>query len=643
MMTRLSGPFFGWLALAALSSLLLVPCSFSQVPQLINYQGRVVVNGANFAGTGQFRFALVDGAGNPYWSNDGTSMGGPPINAVSITVTNGLYSVLLGDSTLPNMTAIPPSVFNNPDVRLRVWFNDGTNGVQQLTPDQRIAAVGYAVIAGNVPDGAITGAKIAAGTITSANIATGTITGANIAAGAIGNPQLAAGAAAANLAGNSQSAVGSGGIILAATQDPALVAAGYVNIGSTTIADGWQQRVTTIPPASGRFSVTGVWTGAELIVWGGWTISPLAFFGDGARYNPVSNSWTALPAAGAPTPRRSHTAIWTGSEMIVWGGINSGGAQGDGGRYHPTTNAWSVVTPTGAPSARLSHTAVWTGSEMIVWGGADASLNPFADGARFNPSANGNAGQWSPLNAAMTTPPSARFSHTAVWTGTVMIVWGGSSASIQLGDGARYNPIAAMWTALPALNAPSARYSHTAVWTGSLMVIWGGTNNSLSEFGDGARYNPAADAWSPVGTDMNTPGPRHLQLAVWTGGSMIIWGGLNNSTYLGTGGRYDPVSNGWSGISAVNAPSARYGSAAIWSGKEMILWSGIAGTTNYPNDGRRYDPAADTWTQLASTSPSARGGYSVVWTGSEMIVWGGRISSLVFYNDGARFNPALNT
>lgn len=184
----------------AFSSFLLVPCSFSQVPQLINYQGRVVVNGANFGGGGQFRFALVNSAGTTtYWSNDGTSTNGnQPASAVAITVTNGLYSVLLGDTALVNMTAIPASVFNNSDVRLRVWFNDCTNGVQQLSPGQRIAAVGYAVIAGNVPDGAITGTKIAAGTITGSNIASGTITGANIAGGAIGNTQLAAGSAAAS-------------------------------------------------------------------------------------------------------------------------------------------------------------------------------------------------------------------------------------------------------------------------------------------------------------------------------------------------------------------------------------------------------------------------------------------------------------
>lgn len=144
----------------------------AQVPQLINYQGRVAVGAVNFDGSGQFKFAFVDAAGtSTYWSNDGTSTAGnPPTAAVTLTVSKGLYSVLLGDATLPNMAIVPSTVFTNPDVRLRVWFNDGPNGFQLLTPDQRIAAVGYAMIAGSVPDGAITSTKIAAGAVDSSHL-----------------------------------------------------------------------------------------------------------------------------------------------------------------------------------------------------------------------------------------------------------------------------------------------------------------------------------------------------------------------------------------------------------------------------------------------------------------------------------------
>jgi formylglycine-generating enzyme required for sulfatase activity len=139
-----------------LSLLLLAPALLAQVPQLINYQGRVAVGATNFDGSGSFKFALVDAAGGAtYWSNDGTSAAGSqPTAAVALTVTKGLYSVQLGDTTLPNMTAIPATVFANPDVRLRVWFDDGTaNGSQLLTPDQRLAAVGYAMVAGGLAPG----------------------------------------------------------------------------------------------------------------------------------------------------------------------------------------------------------------------------------------------------------------------------------------------------------------------------------------------------------------------------------------------------------------------------------------------------------------------------------------------------------
>jgi hypothetical protein len=150
---------FGWLfALATATE------THAQVPSLVNYQGKVQVGAVDFNGTGQFKFALVNDAGTTtYWSNDGTGAGGAqPAAAVSLAVTKGVYSLQLGDVTLANMTALPTNVFNNPDVRLRVWFNDGANGFQQLTPDQRIVAVGYAMVAGTVPDGSITPNKLAA-------------------------------------------------------------------------------------------------------------------------------------------------------------------------------------------------------------------------------------------------------------------------------------------------------------------------------------------------------------------------------------------------------------------------------------------------------------------------------------------------
>jgi hypothetical protein len=153
----------------------------AQVPQLVNYQGRVAVDAVNFEGAGQFKFALVNSDGTiTFWSNDGTSAGGnEPAAAVTLTVAKGLYSLLLGDIALGNMTPIPASVFTNPDVRLRVWFDDGTNGSQLLSPDQRLAPAAY------LADGTVTTASIANGAVTGSNIAPASIDGTNIAPGSL--------------------------------------------------------------------------------------------------------------------------------------------------------------------------------------------------------------------------------------------------------------------------------------------------------------------------------------------------------------------------------------------------------------------------------------------------------------------------
>lgn len=165
--------------LAAAFALLLfvfAPASFGAIPGILSNQGRVQVSGIDFTGSGQFKFALVNTNGTAtFWSNDGSSTAGSqPTVAVTLAVTKGLYSVLLGDTNLTNMTAIPASVFSNSDVRLRIYFNDGTTGFQQLSPDQRIVSVGYAMIANSVADGSVTSASInsgsaAANTILKAN------------------------------------------------------------------------------------------------------------------------------------------------------------------------------------------------------------------------------------------------------------------------------------------------------------------------------------------------------------------------------------------------------------------------------------------------------------------------------------------
>jgi len=79
-------------------------------------------------------------------------------------------------------------------------------------------------------------------------------------------------------------------------------------------------------------------------------------------------SWTPTSLTNAPSPREEHTAVYTGSKMIVWGGMGTSYVN-TGGIYDPVRDSWSATSTTNAPDGRRYHTMVWTGSSMIVWGG----------------------------------------------------------------------------------------------------------------------------------------------------------------------------------------------------------------------------------------------------------------------------------
>ncbi len=111
------------------------------VPIVLNYQGKVTVGSTVFSGTGHFRFALVDADGSTvYWTSDGNPI---PLTDIDLTVTDGLFEVSLGDPDV--MNPINPGVFNNDDLYLRVWFNDGSTGMERLDPDRRIESSGFAI------------------------------------------------------------------------------------------------------------------------------------------------------------------------------------------------------------------------------------------------------------------------------------------------------------------------------------------------------------------------------------------------------------------------------------------------------------------------------------------------------------------
>jgi len=340
-----------------------------------------------------------------------------------------------------------------------------------------------------------------------------------------------------------------------------------------------------------RADHSAVWTGSKMIIWGGSVTMP---FDCGGIYEPISDTWTIPTALNAPEGRNDQTAIWTGNKMIVWGGWNNWETLlffNTGTAYDPILDTWTSITTTGAPISRADHTAIWSGTKMIIWGGASATSwypqpIPFDTGAAYDPILD----TWTSITT--TGAPISRMNHTAIWTGSKMIVWGGmASGPKYLNTGAAYDPILDTWTPITTTGAPTSRTDHTAVWTGSKMIIWGG-----SSLNTGGIYDPETDTWTPI-TTINCPTAREYHTAIWTGspstgtGKMIIWGGGKwdpSIIYFNTGGIYDPQTDTWSDISIINTPSGRWWHTAVWTGTEMIIWGGTLSPAI--NTGARYKP-----------------------------------------------------
>ncbi|MFN8546779.1 MAG: hypothetical protein U0527_02095 [Candidatus Eisenbacteria bacterium] len=252
----------------------------------------------------------------------------------------------------------------------------------------------------------------------------------------------------------------------AAVASSAVFFAGRQSPSPANADDTWSSTSTANAPV-GRYQHTAVWTGTEMIVWGGFD-GVSAFLNNGGRYNPATNSWAAGGTAtfNAPSARQNARAVWTGTEMIVWGGYDFTNL-GTGGRYNPTTNTWAAggTSTTGAPSGRQDHVAVWSGNEMVVWGGFDGVAPYTNTGGRYNPTTN----SWAAGGTSITSAPSGRYLHVAVWTGGQMIVWGGYDGAHLVNTGGRYTPATNTWVAggTNTTNAPTVRYEEGAVWTGA--------------------------------------------------------------------------------------------------------------------------------------------------------------------------------
>ncbi len=125
-----------------------------------------------------------------------------------------------------------------------------------------------------------------------------------------------------------------------------------------------------------------------MIVWGGGTGADLGGIErrDGGLYDPVLDRWT-LFETGTSRSVKANVGVWTGFEMIVWGGATGSSPEvylDEGASFEPRSGRLTLLPMLDAPSRRTHAAAVWTGTEMIVWGGYQGT-SVASTGARYRP------------------------------------------------------------------------------------------------------------------------------------------------------------------------------------------------------------------------------------------------------------------
>jgi hypothetical protein len=619
--------------LATILSAAFAGAAFAQVPSLINYQGRLTdTNGDPVTGSKNFSISIYDAAtgGNLLYTED--------IGAVTLD-SSGVYSFQFGAggnsskqatetvaATNGTATTFQKVLANSPVVAGSVSVSDGTYtwsqsagssneddfGVAYSTNLRRVTVIYYngAPAAGRTitasyryTDGSISGALATGSQHWMAISVSGLTQGTrqrvlavpfalNSQRAEIANSIPDGVVTAAKLADGALRDVSAreGNVLMTAQKRPDLEAEGFVMAGSldlTTSQEGSEYA------GLATYGGEAVWTGTEMIVWNGSNMpapNPDSVVINGGRYNPVTDTWAAISSTGEPRFSYSHTAVWAGTEMIVFGAGNNevtNSIEFMGGRYNPVTDTWTTTSSTGAPTfSQYSNTAVWTGTEMIVFGEGNNSItnNREFTGGRYNPVTN----TWTTMSsteAPTFASNSSDSSYTAIWAGTEMIVFGrGESNGIGYNGivGLRYNPVTNRWATISSKDSPTLGSNLSAVWTGTDMIVSASTYD-LYDFTNQVilayKYNLVTDTWTEISLN-STPKllPAGLIYSLWTGTEMIVLGSDYDRTLKG--GRYDPASDTWNVIFNPNfserfslqAPPDTTNKIAFWTGSTIIFY-----------------------------------------------------------------------
>lgn len=316
-----------------------------------------------------------------------------------------------------------------------------------------------------------------------------------------------------------------------------------------------------------------------------------------AALGSLDGTW--VPIAEAPIPGRlGHSAVWTGTEMIVWGADPSS-VRSDGAAYDPASDTWRVLA-TAPIDGRYLQVAAWTGTEMLVWGGLDQAGSGLGDGAAYDPATD----RWRRLPVA---PLVGTGSQAAVWARGQWIVVDGVPTGVgplRLGVAA-YRPDTDRWSALPGLELPTAT-AISLTSTGEEIVLLATAFDAPAR-GFLLRLGEPDPAWRPiVDPPLVSLSPRGTEL--WTGTEILV------RAYVQGGGdrivAYDPNLDRWR--AATSPPAGLGGGPNTWTGTLAIFGPLMV-----------YDPGRDGWLTLPRSGAEIRESATQTWTGDRLILWGG--------------------
>ena len=330
-------------------------------------------------------------------------------------------------------------------------------------------------------------------------------------------------------------------------------------------------------PIAGRIAAGAVWTGREMVVWGGvarGSGTPSAA-SDGAAYNPTTRQWRAIasPPSGV-LGDAGNAAVWTGARAVFWAG-NSSDGPAVGATYDPASDTWQRL-PKGPLGAREGYASAWTGHELLLLGGTsgDQFARPVA--AAVNPS----TGAWRQLHA-FDALAGLRLGRAVVVGGRVYAS-GTVSDCAQLGSACRhehaifleYDPSADAVHQLDLSHAPSLPIA--TVGSTASDVVFDATSRGAERI---VRYDVPNGTWTKGPAVSCVPVTPFYSQSAWLEGADAYVVGCG-ATRLAV---YRVSTNRWTTIDAGASPlNSRAGSAIVWTGNQLIAWSGTVALPENP-------------------------------------------------------------